>query len=284
MIRDLARLRSTLKESTTGVLRDFFWVAFSETVRRVSNSRNGEFKLYRLAPQKLSAWNPDVLGTFAGVVARNLVGNAAWWARSPLPRATTLACNAMDLSAIEDASFDVTVTSPPYGDSRTTVAYGQFSRLSLQWLELPVSDAAPAPTELDQTMLGGHPKAIARRGLGSPTLDQALDRISLADTERAQEVWAFYQDLDVTLGEMARVTRSGGYQCWVVGNRTVKGIQLETDRIIRELSKAHGVYDVASFSRNIPHKRMPRENSPTNRVGEKVQTMTGEKIFILRKA
>lgn len=35
-----------------------------------------------------------------------------------------------------NVKFDLMITSPPYGDSRTTVAYGQFSRLSLQWLDL----------------------------------------------------------------------------------------------------------------------------------------------------
>ncbi|MFZ2322847.1 MAG: hypothetical protein WAV89_04020, partial [Ignavibacteriaceae bacterium] len=30
--------------------------------------------------------------------------------------------------------YDVVLTSPPYGDSKTTVAYGQFSILSNEWL------------------------------------------------------------------------------------------------------------------------------------------------------
>ena len=33
--------------------------------------------------------------------------------------------------------FDLILTSPPYGDSQTTVAYGQFSRLSADWIGLP---------------------------------------------------------------------------------------------------------------------------------------------------
>jgi tRNA G10 N-methylase Trm11 len=34
----------------------------------------------------------------------------------------------------KENSFDVVLTSPPYGDSKTTVAYGQFSTLSNEWL------------------------------------------------------------------------------------------------------------------------------------------------------
>lgn len=49
-----------------------------------------------------------------------------------------------------DRSFDLVLTSPPYGDSRTTVAYGQFSRLSLRWLGID--------EYVDRTSLGGKAK------------------------------------------------------------------------------------------------------------------------------
>ena len=38
--------------------------------------------------------------------------------------------NSAENNGIESESVDCIITSPPYGDSRTTVAYGQFSRLS----------------------------------------------------------------------------------------------------------------------------------------------------------
>ena len=33
--------------------------------------------------------------------------------------------------------YRLVITSPPYGDSQTTVAYGQFSRLSSEWIGFP---------------------------------------------------------------------------------------------------------------------------------------------------
>ena len=35
--------------------------------------------------------------------------------------------------------------------------------------------------------------------------------------------------------------------------------------------------------REIPNKRMPSKNSPTNKIGEKVTTMTNEYIVIMTK-
>lgn len=283
VITDLTRLKQAIEAVAPGSVRPFFWVAFSDTVRWVSNSRNAEFKLYRLDEARLAAWNPDVMATFQKVLARNQLGNKRLWARRPLPAVALHAYNAMDLSAIPAASFDLMVTSPPYGDSRTTVAYGQFSRLSLQWLNLADAADGPAPNKLDQTMLGGQAAKDLDYTLPSSVLMDALTQIAAHDANRARDVLAFYQDLDQTLREIARVMRPGGYQCWVVGNRTVKQVQLFTDQIITQLSARYGLVPVANFMRAIPNKRMPKENSPTNEVGKKVTTMNGEQIFILRK-
>ncbi|WP_020375227.1 hypothetical protein [Sulfobacillus thermosulfidooxidans] len=283
VIDDLTRLKKSI-EQCDQELRPFFWVAFSATVRHVSNSRNQEFKLYRLDDKRLALWNPDVRETFTRIVQRNLSGNEALWHRHSLPSVRLLQDNAMDLRSVQDGSVDLMLTSPPYGDSRTTVAYGQFSRLSLQWLNL--STTSLEPHRVDQSLLGG--KTVKDVGswsiLPSPTLNQALAVIAQKDSRRARDVLAFYLDLDRSLKEIARVMRPGGYQCWVVGNRRVKQVQLRTDAMICELSERYGMSHVATIRRRIPNKRMPKENSPTNRIGQKVATMTEEHIVILRKA
>lgn len=58
------------------------------------------------------------------------------------------------LSEIGESSIDLIVTSPPYGDSRTTVAYGEFSRLSSQFLGLE-SFSGKSISGLDKELLGG---------------------------------------------------------------------------------------------------------------------------------
>ena len=74
------------------------------------------------------------------------------------------------------------------------------------------------------------------------------------------------------------------YQCWVVGNRTVKKVNIPTNKIISELGEQHNLLTVANVPRNIPSKRMPKENSPSNIRGQKVTTMNNENIVVLRKA
>ena len=61
--------------------------------------------------------------------------------------------------SLKKESVDLIITSPPYGDSRTTVAYGQFSRLSSQFLGLSVSEDHKI-SQLDNLLLGGKYKSF----------------------------------------------------------------------------------------------------------------------------
>ena len=191
-----------------------------------------------------------------------------------------LAEDTRNLTSIPANSVDLILTSPPYGDSRTTVAYGQFSRLGLQWLDYSRDEVI----NIDRICLGGIPTKDLKNGLGSPTLKKTLDKISKIDPRRAKDVLSFYVDFDKCILELHRVTKKGAFMCFVVGNRTVKGVQIPTDEIILELFQAKNHYKHHNtFIRNIPHKRMPKLNSPTNISGNHAVTMNEEWIVIIEK-
>jgi hypothetical protein len=56
----LAVIKNYMEKIDHQDVQDFFKVAFSETVREVSLTRNGEFKLYRMTPKQIEKFNPDV--------------------------------------------------------------------------------------------------------------------------------------------------------------------------------------------------------------------------------
>ncbi|AEJ40663.1 Modification methylase MvaI [Sulfobacillus acidophilus TPY] len=267
-------------------VRNLARMAFSETVRLVSNTRRGEFKLYRLPPNKLQNWDPDVLEVFRATFARYATGVEAYrpslQAAPVLPR--IVAGDARLLARVPDAYFDLMVTSPPYGDSRTTVAYGQFSRLSLEWLGVSSAEAR----SVDRRLLGGQPSVSpasdrkAEAPLSSATLQAQLTAISRQDERRAQEVATFYRDLAAAIRSVTQKLRPGALCGWVVANRTVKQVVLPTDVIIAELSRPLGYTVIDRITRNIPNKRMPRANSPSNVPGKTGATMTQEHVVILR--
>lgn len=285
VIDELQIIKSIIKSINDEDVRDFFMVCFSYTIRQVSNTRNSEFKLYRMQAEKLDVWNPDVLDIFLKKVKHNVEKNEELFneMKNKNAKATVYNLNSMDLHSIDDNKFDFLITSPPYGDSSTTVAYGQYSRLSLQWLDLKETDDKSIRA-LDKNLLGG----ITKKGdqiydLGSPTLTKIIDQLMAIDKKRATEVFNFYKDLDVSMGEVARIMKKNSYQFWVVGNRTVKKVIIPTDQIIIEMFEKYDIKHVTTFHRNIPKKRMPKKNSPTNEKGILVSTMNQEIIFVMRK-
>src|SRR5699024_152739 len=162
-----------------------------------------------------------------------------------------------------------------------------FSRLSLQWLDLEIDEDTKL-NQLDNIMLGGKVDKEVNisnelKRLDSPTLNKTYEIIKEKDEKRALEVLQFYIDLDESIKQTARVMKSGSYQYWVVANRTVKRVNIPTDVIISELFRKYDVDHLHNFYRNIPNKRMPSKNSPTNKIGEKSVTMNAEIILMLKK-
>lgn len=73
------------------------------------------------------------------------------------------------------------------------------------------------------------------------------------------------------------------YICFVVGNRTVKGIQIPLDYFTAESFEKEGFTHETTIVREIPNKRMPSKTSPSNIAGAKVATMSNEYIVIMTK-
>ena len=133
--------------------------AFSSTIRRVSLTRNSEFKLYRMSPSDIARFSISAIEEFEESVTHLLdmlvVANDSYKKET---KSTICLQNAKALNYLRDNTIDLVITSPPYGDSKTTVAYGEFSKLSLQWMEdllekyvgIEVADC-----NCDEQLLGG---------------------------------------------------------------------------------------------------------------------------------
>lgn len=281
----LQTIKNIINKIDDNIIKDFILVTFSETVRTVSNTRNSEFKLFRMQPEKVASFKPDVFAEYLKILDRNISKMEDFIA--VCPNNTHIHINLDDtrlLNTVPDNSIDLVITSPPYGDSRTTVAYGQFSRLSLQWLGL--NDTTPQDIiNIDKNLLGGKPYTHKEQWafLGSNTLVNALEKIAQKDPFRADDVFSFYVDLDKCLYSIKNKMKSNSYQFWVVGNRTVKLETLFTDKIIAEMAIKYGLIHLFSFNRKILNKVMPSLNSPTNEKGARVKTMTSETVVVLKK-
>ena len=115
-------------------------------------TRNGEFKLYRMPAEKLEGFKPDVFGIFSKKLSRNRHGLAAF-----LEKRKNVEVSVSEANTAQGehpmprplGGYDVVITSPPYGDSQTTVAYRQYSRLAAEWIGLPNA------RKVDKLAMGG---------------------------------------------------------------------------------------------------------------------------------
>ena len=273
----LATIKRFIDDIKDKKVKQFFLVAFSETVRESSLTRNSEFKLYRMPEKQRENFNPDVFGMIILKLVRNRIGLKNYLKKNQKAVNTCIYGfnSSENIGEMQKNSIDIVVTSPPYGDSKTTVAYGQFSRLSNQWLG--VEDAS----QVDNKLMGGRIKIIKETGID--IIDKTIEIINKKDSKRAKEVYSFYSDYNKSIANISTVIKHNGYACYVVGNRRVKDTILPTDEITKYLFEKYGFKHKNTFIRNIPNKRMPSKNSPTNEVGKKATTMNNEYIVIMQK-
>ncbi len=274
----LALIKRFISNISDSSIADFFKVAFSETVRESSWTRNSEFKMFRMAKVQMDKFNPDVFGLMQNKLARNKKGlKEMIESTSNKAFSKIFDFNTVEkIEYIDNESVDIVVTSPPYGDSRTTVAYGQFSRLANEWLDIENA------TQIDNKLMGG--KTYKQTcSFDCNLLNQVIEDVAKEDEKRAKDVTAFYFDYQKSINNVADSIKKGGYACYVVGNRKVKGVVLPTDAITQFFFENQGFEHVETVIRNIPNKRMPSKNSPSNIVGKIDTTMNNEYIVVMKK-
>ena len=296
-ITELSCLRRAIRRIDHTWYRRVLWTGLAETVRLTSNSRTSTFKLHMRCPEELRSREVGPLETFSSIVAdigRRLRAESAalrargylslnGWYRSSV--VIQLGDSTMSVPPAPDG-YDLLVTSPPYGDNTSTVPYGQYSYLPLNWIDLQDIDENANPDylrstyEIDSRSIGGLRQNAVQQVhqllAVSPSLEKTLRRLQELPPDRAGRVAAFFRDLDRSLAVLLKELRSGAYMIWTVGNRRVGGEPVPTDEVVEELLAARGSRLVTRIARRIPSKRMATRNPVAS-------TMRREAILLFRK-
>ncbi|MYG00154.1 DNA methyltransferase [Candidatus Poribacteria bacterium] len=275
--KNLAYILTQINQVENQAVRNFMTVAFSETVREASYTRTSTFKLHRIPAEKLETFDPDVFGIIRKKLNRNKQGLTTYLEKRK--DVETFICDANTVAGEQPmprplGGYNLVITSPPYGDSQTTVAYGQFSRLSAEWLGLPNA------RKIDKLAMGGFPN---KDMLKNSPISSVVKKIHSIDEKRAREVNSFYIDLGQSIDSVANMLSPRSTICYVVGNRRVKDVLLPTDEFVAYAFGKHGFSHKETIIRNIPNKRMPKKNSPSNIAGKTSSTMNEENIVICQR-
>ena len=299
-IKKLPILKNHVNQIKNKDIRNFFSICFSLTTRRTSFQKNSIYKIYRMKPEKRDVFNPDTFKKFTEICNKNIENMGNFYAKTkPLDsKAFTILGDSRNIekqfSKVKDKILDngkahLVVTSPPYGDHGTTVAYGQFSKHPGLWLDLKEEEEL---LSVDSNGLGGK-KIKDSSELESTLLDKVLKKIKRKDAEatkktnlsdREGDVYAFFYDLDKCLEQLSLNLKKGKSNlCFVVANRTVRREIIPMDEILIEMAKKWDIkQDGDIIYRTIANKAMSLKNAPENISNYSGSTMNQESIVLLK--
>jgi len=272
VIKNLGKIRTFIKKIEDEKIKKFFLVVFSQVVRNTSNNKSGEFKRFRR--KDLEKYNPNVLNEF------NKLFDTYISFLEPLEYNDYHLFKQDTREEIKLNGVDLIITSPPYGDSKTTVAYGQFSSFALDWIH-GLNPYGDETLKIDSKMLGGKKKKDIKK-LPSEHFNEIFNKIKKQDEKRACEVYSFFDDLYESCKNLVKTLNNNAYVIFVVGNRKVKGYEIPMDYIVADFFENLGLKLEDIYVRKISNKRMPAKNSPTNKSGKTSNTMLNEYIVILK--
>ncbi len=294
---DLSKLRRAVLLEENLNVRKFFWVVFAEVVRICSNDRTSTFKMHIRTFDDIKNRNISPVTTFLNVAEKSIADIDDF--RNSLEKEKLLQNGSYIKNAevkwgnsmqkvLSEKKHQLLLTSPPYGDNHTTVTYGQFSYLPLQWIPLEEIDESitldylTVINEIDTNSLGGK-NLVSSEELEtklfpkSKALKNYFEFLSIDEKKKARKILNFINDLDATIDNVIEKMEPNSYQVWTIGNRSVNNKEVKNDEILIELLDNKGIMLVSDLTRDILSKRMPNRNNFS-------PTMNKEKILIFKKS
>ncbi len=275
--RDLGKIRFVLKNNEY-IYKDFFIICFAFICRDQSLTRNGEFKRYRIKKEKIENTENQVLDK----IIKHIESNIEIFKKNDLPlkEAKPILANS-EQEIDKKLTYDLVITSPPYGDSRTTVAYGEYSSFGIEWIN-DLNFFGQINYKVDKEAVGKIGK-INDEIYKNEILTKTIKEIEKSNEKRSKDVMYFFNGYYNVLKNVVKNLNKNGKVCFVVGNRTVGGVQIPMDQITAVFFEQLGLKFENIFVRDILNKVMPSKNSPSNKVGATKNTMANEYIVIFTK-
>lgn len=267
----------SLEEEYDHSIIQFFRVSLAKAAREVSYQRQGEFKRYRMSEEERISHDIDVFPCLRNIMSDHL-SRIRKYSRRVDSELTTevLEADSRNIlrqtnSPVAENCADIVVTSPPYGDHQTTVAYGQFStNLSI----IAEGRTYEEMMSVDKRGLGGSMAGITISDLVGKSESLAETISSLDDAgNRSEDALQFFSDYYQVISEVSNIVKPGQPVAWVVACRRMNGVLVPIHKITQELCRSLGYSTEAILPRSIQNKTLPDQN----RQGE---TMVQEHIVV----
>lgn len=240
---------------TDGMYKDFFWVCFSNCVKKVSladprvsvpvrlryDQYRADHPLWQKTKNRLDSLSSlDVKAKFENIIKENILRF------SKIPpgafgrlNARIVSDDARDYEDIPEGYVDLIITSPPYAGAQK---YIRASSLNLGWLDLLDGRTL---SEIEQTTIGRENHKASDYKLlkktGITTADKLLEKIHEINPSRANIAATYLIEMKSAIKEMSRVLKSGGYLILVAANNDVCGKEFKTQEYLEHMVLSHGL-------------------------------------------
>lgn len=286
-IHELSKILNQIEKIENNDVKDFFSLAFSSLVKSVSNSRTSTFKLHIKASEKIIEVD-NVLERFKKISQKQIDNCNDFWNSEKFNNSKIKLYN-YDLKELKlNEKIDLIVTSPPYGDNKTTVTYGEFSILQLKWLGYD-NKYTENYSAIDSLSLGG--KLCKKEEITDLEIYKISSQVRKivdlllkeTDCEKAKKVITFMQDFFDTLKILKENLKNNGLIVLTVGNRKVNNNEIFFNKIIDEMVENINLTKVIEFSRNLPSTKKIATRTSKLANGKSVESMSKEYVLIYKK-
>ncbi len=271
---------------TEGASRTFFLCGFSNILKRCSIWLSGSTKAQKDVCKVLG----DPVEEFRRQIRDMIKRNKLFWddivkrGRDPVELANQYHISLEDARqlTLPDAALDLLITSPPYA---TCYEYKEIHQLTQLWFE---RYGFYFSSNTQEGWIGS--KGISHRILfetpcslktGSSIADAALAELrSLATGSIAQRVkrevhslYYYFQDMDIALRELARVTAPGKRFVLIIGDSYRRGVTIPTSQALCEMALGSGFELERRIVRKIPARVLvSTRNKKTGRFSSTAQS------------
>ena len=255
-ILHLGRLKYAINNIEDSCIQDFFKVCFASIIKKVSFADDVSPKPY--VSSKIKKIPPSVEKEFKSVYGRYKEAICQF---SQLPISVTpqiLSGGAFGLK--ETSLFDIAITSPPYINA---FDYARSMRLENLWLgftsEQGIRDGKKnyvGTESIKHSKNFGIDDCIT----DSPLLLTYIEKLLKVDIKRAEIVHKFFVDMKLNMELVMTALKPNGRYVIVIGNSSIRQIDIESWKVIKDIGLALGYKYESHFGYKIknPYIRIPR--------------------------
>lgn len=257
ILDDLGHLYYSIMSIDNERIKNFLLVCMASIIKKVSNADDISPKPY--VSNNIIKNPPNVSPTFKDIVKKYISGLDEL-SRCELAQ-IEIKGSATNIIA-QDSIIDLAITSPPYINA---FDYVRTLRLENLWLQMASEDQLREKKKLylgTESIKSKDERQNLKILDESKLLQEYYDKVCLVDERRALILKRFFEDMKKNLNEVYRVLKPNAHYIIVIGNSTIRKIDVESWRVLKDISNNIGFEYVNHFGYEIknPYIRISRGN------------------------